>query len=936
MKKTTILIVEDEAIVAADLAGKLGRLGYEVSGIAAAGEKAVSLACGLRPDLVLMDISLEGSMDGIEATEAIRREYDVPVIYLTAHSDPATLSRAKLTGPFGYILKPFEERELATQIELALYKHQADRQLREQREWLRVTLTSIGDAVIATDAAGCITFINPVAESLTGWKVEEAMGRPVQSVIRIVNEHTGEALEEPVARVLREGRSVALANHAALVTKDGRTVPIEDSAAPILDSSGQVIGAVLVFHDVTEKRRDEEALRQAKEEWELTFHAVPDLIAILDTQNRIVRVNRAMADRLGVTPHQCIGLRCYEAVHGMYETPEFCPHALTCKDGRQHVVEVHEPRLGGDFMVSTTPLPDRQGQITGVVHVARDITERKRAEEALRRAHDELDRKVKERTVELTETNRELKREIEERRRAEKAIRESEEKYRIMIKLLPSIVYKGYKDWSIEFFDEKIESLTGYGVLEFHSRNLKWYDVIVKEDIPVLKENFIRALKTDNTYVREYRIKTNSGKILWIQDRGHIVCDRQGQVEYISGVFFDITDRKKQEEQLQKSEKLLQTVFDGISDPLVLLDESLKVRILNHAAMRYFQIEKSGYINSLCCFEGLMGKSAPCEGCQVPELVARRKSSSFERNGVMNPDKLEQITIYRFDEKDPKFGGALMRIHDITEARLMERKMIQNERLASLGLTVSSITHEIANPIGAITFNAPILQDYIKAMISIADKYAEDLQDLELFHMSYPEFKEDALEILENILHASKKINTTVTGLRRLVTKKERLQKQWFNVKPVIERVAALLRIEINQHVKVFEINYSENLPEIYSDPNMIEQILINLLMNAAHAADKKDSRIILDASPGNSWKDHLVIKISDNGCGMDPETLSRIFNPFFSTKAPGQGTGLGLYICQNLVKDLGGRIEVESEAGSGSVFRVVLHDIERRSVRRV
>ena len=225
-------------------------------------------------------------MDGIEAAEAIRRQHDVPVVYLTAHSDPATLARAKLTGPFGYILKPFEERELATQIEMALYRHQADRQLRQQREWLRVTLSSIGDAVIATDAEGRITFVNPVAESLTGWKAEEAAGQPVQSVFRIVNEQTGQPLEEPVARVLREGRAVELANHAALVTKDGRTVPIEDSAAPILDAAGQVIGAVLVFHDVTEKRRAEEEIHRAKEEWERTFDSVPDLIAILDERHR--------------------------------------------------------------------------------------------------------------------------------------------------------------------------------------------------------------------------------------------------------------------------------------------------------------------------------------------------------------------------------------------------------------------------------------------------------------------------------------------------------------------------------------------------------------------------------------------------------------------------------------------------------------------------
>ena len=266
MSQATLLIVEDEAIVAADLAAKLTQLGYEVVGITAQGPEAIALASRYRPQVVLMDIWLKGPMDGIEAAEAIRRQFDLPVIYLTAHADAATLARAKFTEPFGYILKPFEERDLATHIEMALYKHQADRQLREQREWLRVTLNSIGDGVIACDANGKINFLNPVAQSLTGWKAEEALGQTIQEVFRCINEQTHLALEDPVARVLREGRVVALANHAALVARNGREVPIEDSAAPILDSGGQLIGVVLVFHDVTEKRRAEEALRKNRED----------------------------------------------------------------------------------------------------------------------------------------------------------------------------------------------------------------------------------------------------------------------------------------------------------------------------------------------------------------------------------------------------------------------------------------------------------------------------------------------------------------------------------------------------------------------------------------------------------------------------------------------------------------------------------------------
>lgn len=266
MSAATILVVEDEAIVAADLVSKLGQLGYGSAGIAARGAEAVALAREQHPSLVLMDIRLAGAMDGVEAAEQIRRDCDIPVIYLTAHSDQATLQRARLTEPFGYILKPFDERELEICIQMALYKHHSEHLLREQREWFRVTLDSIGDAVLTTDAEGWVTFLNPVGVALTGWTSAEAMGQPAQRVFQVIHEDTGAPFDDLVSRVLREKCTIALANHAALVTKDGRRIPVEDSAAPITDAGGNVIGVVLVFHDVTAKRQAaEQILRQMKD-----------------------------------------------------------------------------------------------------------------------------------------------------------------------------------------------------------------------------------------------------------------------------------------------------------------------------------------------------------------------------------------------------------------------------------------------------------------------------------------------------------------------------------------------------------------------------------------------------------------------------------------------------------------------------------------------
>jgi two-component system CheB/CheR fusion protein len=258
----TILIVEDENIVAKDIRRTLQSLGYEVPEAVATGEAALERAEQLRPDLVLMDIVLRGEMDGIQAAEIIRQRWETPVIYLTAHADPATLRRAKITEPFGYVLKPFEERDLHTTIEMALYKHAMEQKLRENQRWLYVTLNSIGDAVVATDIEGRTVFINPVAQRLTGWSAADAVGRPIADIFQIINEHSREAVESPVTKVLREGLTLGLANHTLLIARDGSERPIDDSGAPIQDAQGQILGAVLVFRDITERRELERALAQ--------------------------------------------------------------------------------------------------------------------------------------------------------------------------------------------------------------------------------------------------------------------------------------------------------------------------------------------------------------------------------------------------------------------------------------------------------------------------------------------------------------------------------------------------------------------------------------------------------------------------------------------------------------------------------------------------
>ncbi|MBW4618345.1 MAG: EAL domain-containing protein [Cyanosarcina radialis HA8281-LM2] len=268
-----ILVVEDERIVARDLKLTLEDLGYRVPAITDSGEQAIKTVAEVKPDLILMDIRLLGEMDGIATAQIIAREFDLPVVFLTAHSDDVTLTRVKTAEPYGYLIKPFEERELRSVIEIAIYKHKMERQLKENAQWLSSILYSIGDAVITTDTQGRITLLNPVAEKLTGWSSNRAIGRDSTEVFQIVNEISRKTVSNPIRQALDTRKIVTLPEQTLLIAKDGREIQIEDSVAPIArdkgvvpleNSTGQILGAVIVFRDVTQHRLTAQRLhRQA-------------------------------------------------------------------------------------------------------------------------------------------------------------------------------------------------------------------------------------------------------------------------------------------------------------------------------------------------------------------------------------------------------------------------------------------------------------------------------------------------------------------------------------------------------------------------------------------------------------------------------------------------------------------------------------------------
>jgi two-component system, cell cycle sensor histidine kinase and response regulator CckA len=263
LQESRVLVVEDESLIAEELRDRLERMGVEVVATVAAGEDAVTSAGNLHPDIILMDIRLRGRMDGVEAAARIGELYQIPVVYLTAHSDDATLLRAKRTEPYGYLLKPFEERDLRITLEMALFKHSAEKKLHQSRELYSKTLSGIAEGVIATDEQARITFMNQAAERLTEWNMEDVRGRIISEILSIVHPPPHLTLQEVTDRVLQFGERLVL-DEAVMVTREGRQVYIGDTASPIHDARQNVRGMVLVVRDLTEQKRSQQAMRDAE------------------------------------------------------------------------------------------------------------------------------------------------------------------------------------------------------------------------------------------------------------------------------------------------------------------------------------------------------------------------------------------------------------------------------------------------------------------------------------------------------------------------------------------------------------------------------------------------------------------------------------------------------------------------------------------------
>ena len=514
MTKASLLVVEDEHIVARDIAARLQRRGYDVVGIASTATEAIEEAGRSHTDLVLMDIMLRGDVDGITAADQIRDLYGIPVIYLTAYADEHTLQRAKVTDAFGYILKPFEERELYITIEMALYKHRMEARLHESERWLAITLRSIGDGIIAADTSGTITFVNPVAEQLTGWLSSEALQRQLAEVFNTAFDDLGSG---PPATVL--------------VSKAGKRIPIEESAAPIKDDRGHTKGMVVVFRDVTEQRGAEEALRVSEARISGIVASAMDAIITVDSGQRVVLFNGAAEQMFGWSSQEAVGRDLdefipprFRAGHRAY-VEEFGRSGATKRRMSQPGALVGLRNGGVEFPMEASISQVESGGERLYTVILRDITERHQAEEALRA---------------------------------------SEERYRQFFEDDLTADYNARIDGTLTDCNAAFARVLGFpDVATALLCNL--HELYPNTQA---RDNFL-GLLTSRRRIAEYEkdLVRTDGQLVHCVENAIGVFNDDGQLVEYKGYMYDITERKRLEEQLRQAHKMesIGTLASGIA-----------------------------------------------------------------------------------------------------------------------------------------------------------------------------------------------------------------------------------------------------------------------------------------------------------------------------------------------------------------------------------
>ena len=732
------------------------------------------------------------------------------------------------------------------------------RQARVQQRWAEVTLASIGDAVLTTDTEGRISFMNPAASAMTGWDAAEAVGRKIGSVFRIVNEQTNAPVENPIDRVLREGVVAGLANHTVLQTKSGARVPIDDSGAPIKDDEGRITGAVLIFRDISERRKVESQRKSAEEQLARSekrlasiLESISDGFVALDSDWRYTYVN-AEAARLAQMPGDAmIGRRIWELFPQTIDSALFHELHRSMKEQTPVTCETSYGDRPQTLRIRAYPAPD------GVSMYIVDISKEKEAATA---------------TALLA------------------AIVESSSDAIIGTDLRGRIA-----SWNIG-----AERIYGYTAADVIGRPVSILAPPgMVDELPGILEQVRRGERVEPY---ETLRRAQDGRLVDVSLSVSPIYDGEGRIIGASKVARDITDRKAAEQALRTSEARLSMALEAGSMGVWEWDTRSGRVVWSPQIEIMHGIEPGTFGGTFEDFErhihpddrhrvvADLRKAVDSRAGYSAEYRVKRPNENIlwvEARGRLIPDQRGEPV---------RMIGVCM---DVTARKTVEEELLQHaDQLARENADLKDLTyaasHDLQEPLRNIATSAQLFKKRYGGLDTAANELIS--------------YVVDSAMRMGNLIH-------DLLGYSRIINAGETLSREV----PLKDAVDAALQ---NVQAAIVESGATVDvgpLPVLYGDRVQFSQLFQNLISNAIKYRGQEPPRISIRAEArDHEW----LLSVADNGQGIDPEYHERIFGVFkrlHGSEYP--GTGIGLAICKRIVEKHGGRIWVESRPGQGSTF---------------
>lgn len=903
MPKARILVVEDEAIVRKDICLRLGAMDYQVVGEADNADQAIFQAEQLTPDIVMMDIVLKGTKDGVVAADMIKGALSIPIIFLTAYSDQATLERSQLVEPCGYIIKPFNDRDLDVAVQIALYRSRMERKLAERDEKYRDLFENTSDMILMLDDQGRIKFANQRFYQLSGYEPDDISSL---SIFDVIDDECRDGCRSHFERLKFIQQTTV---ETRFVSKDGRGYTMEGNYSRSV-SPGKSDLVRGIFRDITERNRS--LLLQE------SLYQIAGQAFWCNDLNELYQKIHGIISRLMSTNNFYIAL--YDRQESLIVFPYFVDERDPAPPARQpsgglteYVIRNGRPLLAtpdvcrqlidaGELQIFGTPPLDWLG-------VPLKISERFTGVLAVQTYGQ---------GIRFTQTERDMLVFVSEqvasaikRTQDEAELHRREEMYRSLVEQLPSITYllslaDGHPTI---FISRQCENILGYSIEEWLSDSRLWSNKLHPEDRQRALSGLKKVIDDGQPLHQEYRIYHKGGGVIWGHDYMTLVKDGQGKPLFVQGVMIDITESKKTDDALRLSEEKYRTLVEQINEIIYQLDEDGNVQYISPVAEKVLQYS----LNEVA------GRSYK-EFIHPEDLPELRRAFARQIAGQEEPP--QEFRMLRKDgqeiyissslrvlyDKSGKITGLMGALTDITQSRQLAAQLQQAHKMEAIGQLAGGIAHDFNNLLSGILGNAEMLLLKIK---------------------NQPELR----PLVEKVLSTGE---TAASLTRQLLSfaRKGNYQRKPLDLHHTVREVAGMLTSTMDRKI-IIRQDLQAAPSTVAGDPAMLENCLLNLCLNARDAMPQGGTLTIFSrvteldqaysrsrgysVTPGK----YLELSVEDTGTGMSLDVKRRIFEPFFTTKPPGKGTGLGLAGVYGCVKAHQGSVEVYSEPGHGSIFRL-------------